>query len=96
MAALLPHPKVLYNSPEAPALRGKSVGMHSALFTLRRQHYFIASFPPDVQHAVSRLYSGSGVDGKSAVKRIAVHARRCPSYLLVIQGGLRPSAFTLN
>jgi len=72
-------PGPLYDSPEAPALRGKSVGMHSALLITRRQYYFVASLPADEQHAVSRLYSGSGVDAKSTVKRVAVQARRCAS-----------------
>src|SRR5437773_1610294 len=70
--------------------------MHSALLRSRRQHYFVASLPADEQHAVSRLYSGSGVDAKSAVKRIAVQVRCCASQLLVIQGSRQPNAFRQN
>src|SRR5713226_3254482 len=61
------------------AMRCYAVGMHSALLRSRRQHSLIASLPADEQHAVSRLYSGSGVDAKSSVKRIAVQVRRCVS-----------------
>src|SRR6266446_8314362 len=61
------------------AMRCCAVGMHSALLRSRRQHSFIASLPADEQHAVSRLYSGSGVDAKPTVKRIAIQVRRCTS-----------------
>jgi hypothetical protein len=60
--------------------------MHSALPRPRRQHYFVVSLPADEQHAVSRLYSGSGVDAKSAAKRVAIQIGRCISQLLLIQG----------
>ncbi len=60
--------------------------MHSALPRPRRQHYFVVSLPADEQHAVSRLYSGSGVDAKSDVKRVAIQIGRCISQLLLIQG----------
>jgi hypothetical protein len=70
--------------------------MHSALLISRRQHYLVVSLPADEQHAVSGLYSGSGVDAKSAVKRIAVQVRRSASKLLVIQGSRLPNAFRQN
>src|SRR6266403_2166041 len=57
----------------------RAVGIHSTLRRSRRQHYFVTSLPTDEQHAVSRLYSGAGVDAKSAVKRIAVQVRGCAS-----------------
>lgn len=55
------------------------LSMHRALMRSRRQHYFVISLPADEQHTVRRLYSGSGVDAKSAIKRIAVQVRRCAS-----------------
>src|SRR5713101_870949 len=60
------------------------------------QHYFVSSLPTDEQHAVSRLYSGAGVDAEPAVKRIAIQVRRSASKLLVIQGSGPPNAFRQN
>ena len=56
----------------------------------------MASLPTDEQHAVSRLYSGAGVDAEPAVKRIAIQVRRSASKLLVIQGSRLPNAFRQN
>src|SRR5207302_2706248 len=52
------------------------VGIGSALRGSRRQHYFVVPLPADKQHAVFGLDSGSGVDAKPSVKRIAVQVRR--------------------
>jgi hypothetical protein len=70
--------------------------MHSALPKPRRQYYSVASLPAGEQHAVSRLYSGSGVDAKSAVERVAIEIGRCVSQLLLIQGIGPPDAFCQN
>src|SRR6266699_386788 len=61
-----------------------------------RQDYFLASLPTDKQCLVSRLYSGSSVDLKSPVKRIAIHVRGCVSQLLVVQGRCPSDAFCQN
>ena len=95
MSALVAIATALYTRPLFSP-RSEAAGMHSALLRSRRQHYFIASLPADEQYAVSRLYSGSGADAKSAVKRIAVQVRRCASQLFVIQGSRLPNAFRQN
>ncbi len=43
----------------------------------RRQHYFVAAFPPNEQRAVSGLYSGAGVDAKLPVEGIQVQIAGC-------------------
>ena len=90
VALVHPHRKAIHGSREplgSPLLFRKRIvgnadsalGIHSALLRSRRQHYFVTALPTDEQHAVSRLYSGAGVDAKSAVKCIAVQVRRCAS-----------------